>query len=88
MNIPVTAQWLLIFYVANGVLSALVQALPAPDTSSSKMYVFFDKFMSLLIADFKTFAAQLPPPTITTSTGAIVSKTTVDPTQSTTTSTK
>jgi hypothetical protein len=78
LNLP--EQWLLIFFVANLVLSALIQALPEPDTTSSKGYVFTYKFLSLLISDFKSFAQKIPPPTITETTGAIVTKTTVDPT--------
>jgi hypothetical protein len=69
-------QWLLIFYVANQVLSAFVQALPSATTQSSPFYVFITKFLSLVIADFKSFGAQLPEPQITVSKGAIVSTTT------------
>jgi hypothetical protein len=61
-TIPV--QWLLVFYVANQVASALIQSLPVPTTASSGWYVFIYKFMNLLIADFKSFTANLPPPGI------------------------
>jgi hypothetical protein len=62
MTIPV--QWLLIFYVANQVASALIQSLPVPTTASNGLYVFVYKFLSLIIADFKSFTANLPPPGI------------------------
>jgi hypothetical protein len=61
-TIPV--QWLLVFYVANQVASALIQSLPVPTTASSGWYVFIYKFMNLLIADFKSFTASLPPPVL------------------------
>lgn len=48
-------QQLMIFYIAYQVLSALIQALPAPNGNA--WYNFFYKFVSLLIADFKTFAS-------------------------------
>jgi hypothetical protein len=60
-------QTLLVFYVANQVLSALIQSLPSPTTASNGLYVFIFKFLSLLIADFKSFTAQLPPPPLLTS---------------------
>ena len=60
-----TAQMLLMFYVVNQVSSALIQALPSPNTASNGLYIFIYKFLSLLIADFKSFAAQLPPPPLT-----------------------
>jgi hypothetical protein len=66
MNIPY--QWLLGFYVINMIASALVQSLPAPTTASSKWYVFLYKFLSLLIADFKSLTASLPSPGITVGT--------------------
>ena len=50
-------------YIALGIYSALVQSLIPPDTSSSKAYVVFYKFMSLLAQDFKSFGASVPPPT-------------------------
>jgi hypothetical protein len=61
-NIPM--QWLLIFFVANQVLSALIQSLPVPVTTSSGFYVFIYKFLSLLISDFKSFTASFPTPTV------------------------
>jgi hypothetical protein len=73
MNVP--EQWLLLFYVANAVFSAAVQALIPPDSTSSKTYIYFFRFLSLLATDFKSFSATLPPaPAITVqhSTGAIV----------------
>lgn len=78
MNIP--EQWLAIFFVANYFLSAVAQALPEPDTTSSKGYIFFYKLFNLLIADFKSFAAKIPAPTITTTKGATVTTTIADPT--------
>jgi hypothetical protein len=62
MNIPY--QWLLGFYVVNMVASALIQSLPTPTTASSGWYVFVYKFLSLLIADFKSLTSKLPPPSI------------------------
>lgn len=67
-NIP--TEWLMAFWIANTVFSALVQSLIPPDTNSSKAYIVFYKFINLLIADFKTFSAQVPPPTFQTTTGA------------------
>jgi len=66
MNIPY--QWLLIYYMTNMVASAMVQSLPVPTTASSGWYVFIYKFLSLLIADFKSLTASLPPPGITVGT--------------------
>ena len=63
MTITNTEQWLMVFYISNQVLSAAVQALPQPDANSSKVYVFLQKFLSLLVADFKTFATKIQPPT-------------------------
>ena len=63
MNIPY--QWLLGFYVINMVASALVQSLPTPTTASSVWYVFIYKFLSLLIADFKSLTSKLPTPDVT-----------------------
>ena len=53
-------QQLMLFYIANQVASALVQALPAPNGNA--WYGFFFKFVSLLTADFKSFSKQLPIP--------------------------
>jgi hypothetical protein len=80
MNIPVPVEWLLIFWITNQVLSALVQALPPPN--GNPWYTFFYKFMNLLTADFKSFAAQIPQPVLTqaVSTGAIETITTAQPT--------
>jgi hypothetical protein len=63
MTVP--EQWLLIFYVANQVASALIQALPAPN--GNPWYNFFYKFLSLLIADFKSFSATFPKPQLSLS---------------------
>jgi len=62
-TIPI--QWLLVFYVANQIASALIQSLPVPTTASSGAYIFIYKFLSLLIADFKSFTSKLPSPDIT-----------------------
>ena len=56
-------QQLMIFYIANEILSALIQALPAPN--GNKWYNFIYKFLSLLIADFKSFSTAMPMPTVT-----------------------
>jgi hypothetical protein len=71
MNIPVTMQLVLLFYVVNSVASALVQALPVPNGSVG--YTFIYKFLSLLTADFKSFSSTMPMPvpTIQSSTGQI-----------------
>lgn len=73
MSMTSAEQWLLIFYVANQIASALVQALPAPNGNS--WYAFFYKFMNLLVADFKSYAAQFPAPKLpamkSTTTGEI-----------------
>ena len=71
MVISVTLQLALIFYVVNSVASALVQALPVPN--GSVIYTFIYKFLSLLVADFKSFSATMPTPVLTTqsSTGQI-----------------
>jgi predicted membrane protein len=66
MNLSV--QWLLVFYVANQILSCMVQALPEPTSTSGMGYRFVYKFLSLLIADFKSFSDTLPKPVLTTST--------------------
>ena len=73
MNIPVTLQLALLFYAANSVASALVQALPVPMSNASIGYTFVYKFLNLLTADFKSFSAMLPIPVLTTqsSTGQI-----------------
>jgi hypothetical protein len=72
VNMSISVQWLLIFFAANQVLSALVQALPVPNNSVG--YTFFYKFVNLLVADFKTFSATIPQPvlTISSSKGSIV----------------
>lgn len=74
MTVP--EQWLIVFYVANQVLSALVQALPQP-SGQNAFYMFAYKFLSLLIADFKSYSAQLPQPMLTASvsSGAITTTT-------------
>lgn len=79
MNIPMPAQLLLVFYICNFVLSAAVQSLAEPDTSSSKFYVFLYKFLSAIMADLKSYAKTTPPPEITVSKGAIVTTTTAAP---------
>lgn len=66
MTIPV--QWFLIFYVVNQVASAMIQSLPAPTTASNGAYVFVYKFLSLIIADFKSFTTNLPIPGISVDT--------------------
>jgi hypothetical protein len=66
MSTTIPVQWLLIFYVVNQVASALIQSLPVPTTVSSGWYVFIYKFLNLLIADFKSFTANLPPPVFKT----------------------
>ncbi len=73
MNIPVTLQLVLLFYVVNSVASALVQALPVPNDNSGQFYTFIYKFLSLLTADFKSFSSIMPMPVLTTqnSTGQI-----------------
>jgi hypothetical protein len=71
MSIPVPLQLVLLFYVVNSVVSALVQALPVPN--GSVIYTFVYKFLSLLTADFKSFSSMMPMPvlTIQNSTGQI-----------------
>jgi hypothetical protein len=54
----VSYEQFLIFYFGYQIFSALVQALPEPN--GNVWYTFFYKFMSLLIADFKSFSAQMP----------------------------
>jgi hypothetical protein len=76
MPVNFSAEWLLIFYVANQVVSAAVQALPPPN--GNKFYQFFYKFVSLLTADFKSFAAQIPAPTLLTNKSTTGSITTVE----------
>ena len=61
-------EQLMMFYIANQVASALVQALPPPN--GNQWYNFFYKFFNLLVADFKTFAEQIPPPQIVATTTA------------------
>ena len=68
---PVPVEWLMGFYIANQIASAFVQALPQPSTDSSKMYIFIYKFANLLVADFKSFADKIPPPTVTKTTGQL-----------------
>ena len=75
---PFSPEWMMIFYIANNVLSAFIQSLPPITTSSGPLYVFFNKFMSLLIADFKTFSAKPQLPATTQTTGEVVATTTVD----------
>ena len=62
MTVPV--QWLLAFYIVNQIASALIQSLPTPTATSRGLYVFIYKFLSLLIADFKSFTQKLPEPPI------------------------
>jgi hypothetical protein len=52
-------EWLMIFYIANQVLSALIQSMPPPNGNA--FYNFIYKFLSLLIADFKSFSLTAPP---------------------------
>lgn len=65
------------FYILNQLYSAAVQAMAPPTTTSSAFYTFLYKFMSLTAADFKAFAAKASPPTITTITGAVTTKDTI-----------
>lgn len=53
-------EWLMIFYIINQVMSALIQSLPAPVEGGNAVYAFFYKFLSLLIADFKSFTSKIP----------------------------
>ena len=65
MDFPnISPIWLLVLWIANQILSAAVQSLDAPDTTSGKFYRFFYKFSSLLISDFKSFAAKIPAPQV------------------------
>lgn len=64
MTIPLTAQWFLLFYIANIVGSAAIQSMPVP-SGKNAFYAFLYKFLSLLIADFKSFSSNLPLPKIT-----------------------
>lgn len=79
-QLGLTTQLLLIFWIANQVLSALIQALPEPTTNSNPFYVFIYKFLSLLIADFKSFSQHIPPPTVTVVRGQVSETTTTEPT--------
>lgn len=65
LGMDITTQHLLEFYFANQLGSALVQALPVPQPNGSVVYLAVYKFLSLVVADFKSFSATLPAPTIT-----------------------
>lgn len=71
-------EWLMVFYIANQVLSALIQSLPPLTTSSGPTYTFINKFLSLLIADFKSFSAKPQLPSTITTTGTVVATSKVD----------
>ena len=60
-----------VFYVVYMIASALVQALPAPN--GNPWYNTLYKFLSILISDFKSYAASIsqPVPVITVSAGKI-----------------
>jgi len=66
-----TVQQLATFYVCYTIASALVQALPAPN--GNQWYNPLSKFLSILISDFKRYAASIPQPVpvVTTSAGKI-----------------
>ena len=76
MQIPQISKTDLVMglYIVNQLYSAAVQAMTPPTTESGAFYTFLYKFMSLTAADFKSFASKIPPPMITTTTGAIVTK--------------
>ena len=57
------AETFVIMYL---IASAAVQSLVPPDTNSSPFYIWFYKFVSILIFDFKSYGAKIPPPTVTT----------------------
>lgn len=83
----ISGQQLLEIYVAYQILSAAVQSLSPPTTSSNGFYVFCYKFSNLLIADFKSYAQKaLPPatPTTTTTSSETSVLTLTTPTSSTT----
>ena len=81
MQLPLISPiWLLVLWIANQVLSAVVQSMEAPDANIGKFYKFFYKFMSLIISDFKSFAAPIPPPTFKTIQGSVTETTKVNST--------
>jgi hypothetical protein len=55
------ATQLLEMYVAYQLLSAVVQSLDAPTETSNGAYRFIYKFLSLVIADFRSYAQKMPP---------------------------
>ena len=59
INLP--ASTLAEIYVIYTILSAAVQSMPEPDENSSAFYVFIYRFLSLLLADFKSFTAKKLP---------------------------
>jgi hypothetical protein len=58
MNFTFSPEQLMLFYIANQIVSAFVQALPSPN--GNQFYNFFYKFVSLLTADFKSFSSAMP----------------------------
>lgn len=75
MNFQLNTEQLMAYYIINTLVSAFVQSLIPPDTESSKSYIVLYKFMSLIIADFKSFGANIPPPQLTATQSETVSKT-------------
>ena len=58
-----TIEQVTTFYVGYTVASALVQALPAPN--GNQWYNTLYKFLNILIADFKSYAASVSPVVMT-----------------------
>jgi hypothetical protein len=92
MQLPtLTLEQLLILYCINQVSSALVQALPTPVEGGNAGYVFFYKFFTLLVGDFKSFSAKLPALNtvqITSPTGSVTTVNTAPTTPSAVSSTE
>lgn len=55
----------LLLYIGYQLLSMAVQSLNAPTEQSGPVYSFVYRFLSLVVADFKSFS-QRPPSTVTT----------------------
>lgn len=57
------AQQVVDIYIAFILLSALVQSLPPLTESSNVVYATIYRFLNIVIADFKSFAAKKLPAT-------------------------
>lgn len=55
-----TAETILLVYVAFYIISAAVQSIPNPSVFGGVWYAALYNFLTILIADFKSFASKSP----------------------------